>query len=65
MKMVFYITGRVKDIFKTSKGKYIEPSILESYFAEVTSFNSLHSWFGLDQPILLQYQLKLQKMIKI
>ena len=49
-----YITGRVKDIFKTSKGKYIEPSVLESYFGKVTEFQQLCIvGLGLDQPILL------------
>ena len=27
-----HITGRVKDIFKTSKGKYIEPHLIEEKF---------------------------------
>ena len=49
-----YITGRVKDIFKTSKGKYIEPSVLESYFGNITEFQQMCIvGLGLDQPILL------------
>ena len=49
-----YITGRVKDIFKTSKGKYIEPSVLESYFGKITDFQQMCIvGLGLDQPILL------------
>ena len=30
-----YVTGRVKDIFKTTKGKYIEPAAIESKFGRV------------------------------
>ena len=49
-----YITGRVKDIFKTSKGKYIEPSVLESLFGNITEFQQMCVvGLGLDQPILL------------
>ena len=49
-----YVTGRVKDIFKTSKGKYIEPSVLESYFGNITEFQQMCVvGLGLDQPILL------------
>lgn len=57
-----YITGRVKDIFKTSKGKYIEPSVLESYFGKVTEFQQLCIvGLGLDQPILLAVPTEIAK----
>lgn len=47
-----YITGRVKDIFKTSKGKYIEPLVLESYFANIVDFEQMCIvGLGLPQPI--------------
>ena len=47
-----YITGRVKDIFKTSKGKYIEPLVLESYFADIVDFEQMCIvGLGLPQPI--------------
>jgi len=49
-----YITGRIKDMFKTSKGKYIEPGVLEAYFGDVSEFSQL-CVVGLncDQPLLL------------
>ena len=49
-----YITGRVKDMFKTSKGKYIEPGVLEAYFGNINDFSQL-CVVGLscDQPLLL------------
>ena len=31
------VTGRVKDIFKTSKGKYISPGVIEVHFTNVDS----------------------------
>ena len=49
-----FITGRVKDIFKTSKGKYIEPLVLESYFADIIDFEQICvAGVGLSQPICL------------
>ena len=49
-----FITGRVKDMFKTSKGKYIEPGVLEAYFGNINEFSQL-CVVGLncDQPLLL------------
>ena len=49
-----YITGRIKDMFKTSKGKYIEPGVLEAYFGNVSEFSQV-CVVGLncDQPLLL------------
>ncbi len=49
-----YITGRVKDIFKTSKGKYIEPGVLEQYFGNINEFSQLCVvGLGCDQPLLM------------
>ena len=49
-----FITGRVKDLFKTSKGKYIEPLTLESYFADITDFEQICVvGLGLPQPLCL------------
>lgn len=49
-----YITGRVKDIFKTSKGKYIEPSVIESKFEKINLFQQICIvGMNLPQPILL------------
>ena len=45
----------MKDLFKTSKGKYIEPLILESYFADITDFEQICVvGLGLPQPPLLR-----------
>ena len=35
------ITGRIKDIFKTSKGKYIEPSVIEAKFEKANLFQQV------------------------
>ncbi|MBN09069.1 MAG: AMP-dependent synthetase [Flavobacteriaceae bacterium] len=49
-----YITGRVKDLFKTSKGKYIEPLLLEDYFGKYSEFEQICiAGLGNPQPILL------------
>jgi long-subunit acyl-CoA synthetase (AMP-forming) len=49
-----YIIGRVKESFKTEKGKYIVPNILEQYFQSLEVFEHLCVLgFGLPQPILL------------
>jgi len=49
-----FITGRVKDIFKTSKGKYIEPSVMEAEFEKANLFQQICIvGLGLPQPILL------------
>ena len=55
MKTAFlFITGRVKDMFKTSKGKYIEPLLLEAYFADIVELEQICvAGLGLPQPILL------------
>ena len=49
-----YITGRIKDMFKTSKGKYIEPGVIEADFGNISEFSQL-CIVGLNctQPILL------------
>ena len=49
-----YITGRIKDIFKTTKGMYIEPGVLEAYFGDIPEFSQI-CIVGLNciQPILL------------
>ena len=49
-----FITGRVKDNFKTSKGKYIEPLPLEYYFGKYIEFEQMCIvGLGNSQPILL------------
>ncbi len=53
-KGYLHITGRVKDIFKTSKGKYIEPSVIESKFEKANLFQQVCVvGLNLPQPILL------------
>ena len=51
-----YITGRVKDNFKTSKGKFIEPLTLEYYFGKFNEFEQMCIvGLGNPQPILLVF----------
>ena len=53
-KGYLFITGRVKDIFKTSKGKYIEPSVIEAEFEKANLFQQVCVvGLNLPQPILL------------
>ena len=47
-----YITGRVKDIFKTLKGKYVAPAPIESAFAGNTAIELICVLgSGLNQPV--------------
>ena len=49
-----YITGRVADSFKTSKGEYIEPLTLEINFANIKELEEVCiTGLGLPQPIAL------------
>jgi long-chain acyl-CoA synthetase len=49
-----YITGRVKDIFKTLKGKYVAPAPIEGAMARNTDLDQLCLvGSGLKQPILV------------
>jgi len=49
-----YITGRVKDMFKTAKGKYVAPAPIECAFARNTDIDQLMLvGSGLTQPILI------------
>ena len=49
-----YISGRVVDSFKTSKGKFIEPLTLENYFADLKLMEEVCiTGLGLPQPIKL------------
>ena len=49
-----FITGRVKDTFKTSKGEFIDPAKIEVLFSEISQLGQM-CIVGLDipQPILL------------
>ena len=48
------VTGRVGDIFKTTKGKFINPTILEEKLSKVTELNQICVYgHGEDQPVLL------------
>ena len=33
-----YITGRVKDAFKTTTGEFVEPGKIEALFGDITEF---------------------------
>ena len=49
-----YITGRVKDLFKTAKGKYVSPSPIEGLLARNPALDQLcFVGTGLNQPIIL------------
>lgn len=49
-----YITGRVKDTFKTSKGEFIDPAKIEAKFGEVEYFGQMCVvGLGVPQPIML------------
>jgi long-chain acyl-CoA synthetase len=49
-----YITGRVKDIFKTLKGKYVAPAPIEGALAKNTDIDQLcFVGSGLKQPIMV------------
>ena len=49
-----YITGRVKDTFKTSKGEFIDPGKIEAMFGEVDFFDQICVvGLGIPQPIML------------
>ncbi|GAB3537925.1 AMP-binding protein [Noviherbaspirillum agri] len=49
-----YITGRVKDLFKTAKGKYVAPAPIECAFARNTDVDQLMLvGSGLTQPIMI------------
>ena len=49
-----YITGRVKDTFKTSKGEFIDPAKIEALYGDVKYFGQMCVvGFGIPQPIML------------
>ena len=49
-----YITGRVKDIFKTLKGKYVAPAPIEGALSRNTDIDQLcFVGTGLKQPIMI------------
>jgi long-chain acyl-CoA synthetase len=49
-----YVTGRVKEIFKTLKGKYVTPTPIEGAFSRNTDVDQLCLvGSGLHQPVLL------------
>ncbi len=49
-----YVTGRIKDEFKTAKGKYVVPTTIEGAMARNTDLEQLClCGTGLNQPILL------------
>ncbi|MEH6593499.1 MAG: AMP-binding protein [Halioglobus sp.] len=49
-----WVTGRVSEVFKTSKGKFIVPTKLENYFGRSNNLAQFCIMgHGLDQPVLL------------
>lgn len=47
------VIGRVKDAFKTTKGKYIVPSVLEDYFESELIEQICVAGLGIPQPVAL------------
>jgi long-subunit acyl-CoA synthetase (AMP-forming) len=59
-----YITGRVADSFKTSKGEFIEPLTLENYFGTIKELQEVCiTGLGLPQPIALSQISEIGKAI--
>ena len=49
-----FITGRVKDTFKTSKGEFIDPAKIEAFYGDVEYFGQMCVvGLGIPQPIML------------
>lgn len=49
-----HVTGRLSEVFKTSKGKFIKPTTLETRFGDTKVFGQMCIvGHGMDQPILL------------
>lgn len=49
-----WVTGRISEVFKTTKGKFVKPTDLEDKFAAVDSLGQLMIFgHGQDQPLLL------------
>lgn len=49
-----YVTGRLSEVFKTSKGKFVKPTTLEIRFGNTKVFGQMCViGHGLDQPVLL------------
>jgi long-subunit acyl-CoA synthetase (AMP-forming) len=60
-----YITGRVADSFKTSKGKFIEPLTLENYFGTIKELEEVCiTGLGLPQPIALAQLSEIGKAVQ-
>jgi len=60
-----YITGRVKDTFKTSKGEFIDPAKIEALFGEVEYFGQMCVvGLGIPQPIMLVNISEIGKKLK-
>jgi long-chain acyl-CoA synthetase len=48
------VTGRVEEVFKTTKGKFIHPSVIENEFGVIPELGQLMIFgHGKDQPLLL------------
>ena len=59
-----YITGRVVDSFKTSKGKFIEPLTLENHFGGIKQLEEVCiTGLGLPQPIALTQMSEIGKAL--
>ena len=49
-----YVTGRISEVFKTSKGKFIKPTRIESIFASLDELAQICVFgYGADQPMMM------------
>lgn len=49
-----YLTGRLSETFKTSKGKFIRPAVLENQLGDIAELGQMCIMgHGMDQPVLL------------
>ncbi len=49
-----YLTGRLSETFKTSKGKFIRPAVLENQLGDIAELGQMCIvGHGMDQPVLL------------
>ncbi len=49
-----YLTGRLSETFKTSKGKFIRPAVLENQLGDISELGQMCIMgHGMDQPVLL------------
>lgn len=49
-----WVTGRISEVFKTTKGKFVKPTAIENHFGAIEELGQLMVFgHGFDQPMLL------------